>query len=968
MRLKHYLILFSLILFMQEIILPQSIIILTSDRQLDDLQDPDKKIDMSLGLEKNINSLRGVCEAAKQRKETTLTIAFDEFFRQYREQEGTERKLTPVMDEYINKLKSVSDFAKQYGLGIGLSLLSPLEIGPAFAKETGEYGRWVRYAAGLREPKSGKFEVQLWRELFWTNNKGKFALKLKGIKAYAFKEKDIANGRYTVVLPEDIHEIKSGVELEEWPDTTVIPKWIPTSIKHDVSVPIRRVRIYSNGSEELKGYDRVFVMLEYETPEMDYFSPKALPFLKNVMKKYSDTGINLVSLYSDEMHLQQDWHYHNHHENGQFGNRYMTDNFAKRYSEKYGSEYRDMDKYMLYFLYGQKSYNRSPYAILNSQYVMGETYEDISKTILFRDRYYKMLNNEVVDLFKGAKDYAESLFKCELLTLAHASWAESPTIDLWETGELSKQAYQYEYTPNFLWSNTVQQAAAACYDYFKWGEYLQPTGNDFAECGWSDRDYYGSAMAASIGILNKYPNAYAAFWGMPRVAERWKYSLVSAFGAAGTPTMDAITGHVHRDVDVLILYPMNLVAAEERFGSWITQYAYCNYITAEKLLEVGKITSDGKIEIAGRKFSTLISLFEITPAKGLLDFINDFNKAGGRLLWFGTPALMEGDGTNCLDKWENIFGVDYQPSAWMGQGAAGKIVDFENNFSKVPSQVILTDFLVDRIHPVTLRANSKVTATSDGMTLGSITNNGKGIACYFGFRPRDDQSASLGYETRTLFEILNAANAYPATGKFSGVNDNTEYVSRTTNYLTTRFPNGSTAIVTHYRTHREGWADGFSRDDAADSVVLLTNPMPSDKMELSNFKVNGHEIDFEGRQLCAFNKDVNGKLVSFEGHDCDRVEIDKTLYILSSKKQKMISWSPVTDTEMKDYNSLLKIWVDASGKINIPVTFTAKEVKFAKVDYGNISYLEKVSYQVKDNVLTIDVNPELSGRWIYICK
>jgi hypothetical protein len=968
MKFKYCLSLFLFVFLSQNASFSQSVIILTSDKQLDELQDPDKKIDMSTGFQKNIASLRDVCEAAKQRKETVLTIAFDEFFRQYRNQEGTERKLTPVMDEYIHKLKSVSDFAAKYGLGIGLSLLSPLEIGPAFAKETGDYGRWIRYSVGLRESETGKFEVQLWRELYWTNNKGKFALKLKGVKAFAFKEKDIANNRFTVVRPEDIQEIKTGVQIEEWPDTTVIPKWIPTSIKHDVSVPIQRVKIYSNGTEELKGYDRVFVMLEYETPEMDYFSPKALPYLKNVMKKYYDNGINLRSLYSDEMHLQQDWHYFNHHENGQFSNRYITDNFAKIYSEKYDAEYRDMDKYMLYFMYGPKSYNRTPYAIINSQYVMGDTYEEISKTFLFRDRYYKMLNNQVVDVFKSAKDYADSLFRCEMPTLAHASWAESPTIDLWDTGKLNKQAYQYEYTPNFLWSNTVQQAAAGCYDYFKWGEYLQPTGNDFAECGWSDRDYYGSAMAASIGILNKYPDAYAAFWGMPRVAERWKYSLVSAFGDAGAPTMDAITGHVHRDVDVLILYPMNLVAAEERFGSWITQYAYCNYITAEKLLEVGKITPDGKIDIAGRKFSTLISLFEITPAKGLLDFIDSFNKAGGKLLWFGTPPLLEGDGKKCLDKWENIFGVDYEPSVWMGQGAAGKIVTFENKFKSVPSQVILTDFIVDRIHPIKLRTEVQLAATIDGMTVGSTRNNGKGIACYFGFRPRDDQSSSLGYESRTLFEILNAAGAYPATGKFTKANDNTEYVSRTTNYLTTRFPNGTTAIVTHYRTHREDWADGFSRDDVADSIALLTNPMPSDTMILDHFKVNGHEINYEGKQLCAFNLDSKGKLISFEGHQCDRVEIDKTFYLLSSRKQNMISWTPASEIEMKDYNAIMKIWIDAEGNVDIPLTASVKSLKFAKVEYGNLSYLKNVNYKVKENTLSLDGNSELNGRWIYICK
>lgn len=76
-------------------------------------------------------------------------------------------------------------------------------------------------------------------------------------------------------------------------------------------------------------------------------------------------------------------------------------------------------------------------------------------------------------------------------------------------------------------------------------------------------------------------------------------------------------------------------------------------------------------------------------------------------------------------------------------------------------------------------------------------------------RPRDDQSQSLGYETRTLFEVLNAVGAYPATGKFAGVNDNPSYVSRTTDYFATSFPNGATAVVKHYRTHPESWPGGF---------------------------------------------------------------------------------------------------------------------------------------------------------------
>ena len=58
-------------------------IILTSDQQLDDLVDPDKKIDLSTGYTKRYGSLREICEYGKERGDHILTIAFDEFFRQW---------------------------------------------------------------------------------------------------------------------------------------------------------------------------------------------------------------------------------------------------------------------------------------------------------------------------------------------------------------------------------------------------------------------------------------------------------------------------------------------------------------------------------------------------------------------------------------------------------------------------------------------------------------------------------------------------------------------------------------------------------------------------------------------------------------------------------------------------------------------------------------------------------------------
>ncbi len=946
---------------------PAATIILTSDQQLADLQDPDKKIDLSTGYTKVFASLREICEDARKKGDRSLVIAFDEFFRQYRTQAGTIRRLTPDMDEYVGKIRKISEFAAHYGMGIGLSLLSPLDIGQGFVNRTGQSGRWLHYAVGIRDARTGQFNVQLWRELYWTNNKGKIPLRLSGVKAFAFREKTIAGGIYSVVKPEDIHAITKGVKIEFYDTTSIIPAWEPSSLASDVKLPIQRVNIRGGETDEWMGCDRVFVELEYETPEMDYFSPEVPGFLNNMLEKFYRAGINLTSLYSDEMHIQQDWYYFNHHDNGQLSVRYMTPSMASAYASKYGSEYADMDKYMLYFVYGPKLVLNSPQAALNTQYVMGESPEDIHRTILMRDRYYKLLNNRVVDIFVAAKKFAESLYKRELHNGAHASWAESPTIDLWNTGNLKLEAYQYEYTPNFLWSNTVQQAAAACYDYFKWGDYLQPTGNDFAECGWGDRNYYGAALSASIGILNKYPNAYAAFWGMPdRVAVR-KQAVNSAFGGSATPTIREITGNLHRDVNVLILYPMSLVAAEERFGSWITQYAYANYITAEKLLEVGKLNPDGSLEVAGRKFSTLVSLFEIVPQPELLDLMSKMAHSGGRIIWFGPPPVIDGNGLPCNAQWNNLFGVDFKPEAYPGQMAPGKKVTMNGPFSQVPSQTILTDFIVDHVYPVSLLPGTEKVAEVDGLTVGAARKSGQGNLYFFGFRPRDDQSASLGYETSTLFGILAASGAYPTTGKFTGTNDNTEFLSRTTDYLTTRFPNGSTVIVRHYRTHRENWLDGFSRNDSLDAIALKENPLPSDQIQLNDFRVNGHSLTYSGSLITAFNTDDGGRLISFEGHQCNKVRVDGKEYILSDQPQPTIVWTPASTQEQKTLKALVKIYVEGEGMIDIPLLEGISQVKALLADGKSQKAGKSVPCSVRKGTVTLRITKEQSGKWIYLC-
>jgi len=435
------------------------------------LADPDKKVNLGFGKRPHEMSLRQICEQAKAAGHRTLIIAFDHFFSQYRSgQENQPRRLTPDKPEYVGLIAAISRFIQTYGLGLELSLLTPLEIGPAYVAETREQGVWMHYRKGVRDPETGSYSVQLWRQTRWANNKGHVDIIDGGVRVFAFSEKPLHGSPYLYVDPNGIVEITDTAQVEIWPGTKQPSQAV-------------RIRVHGTGIAGAPGLNRVLVVQIYKTPEMDYFSEQALPYLKKLVDRYVDAGVKLNGLYSDEMHIQQDWSYHNHHDHGELAVRYVSDGLAARFAGLYGEQYRDFAKYLIYFTYGQEDCASDLRAKARLMHVFGPTPEDIRATALFRSRYYKLLQDGVVDLFTQAKHYLERRIGHRLEARAHATWAESPTCDRWDYGET-----KYEYTPGFVWSNTVQQAAAACHDYFKWGDFLTGNGNDHAEGGCSGGD------------------------------------------------------------------------------------------------------------------------------------------------------------------------------------------------------------------------------------------------------------------------------------------------------------------------------------------------------------------------------------------------------------------------------------------------------------------------------------------------
>jgi hypothetical protein len=514
----------------------------------------------------------------------------------------------------------------------------------------------------------------------------------------------------------------------------------------------------------------------------------------------------------------------------------------------------------------------------------------------------------------------------------------------------------------------VHQAAAACYDYFKWGEFLTGGGNDHAECGWLDRNYLGLALACSTGIVNDVPYSYAYHWGMPDVIGRRRLDLMNAYGVSGEPWFGMVQEMQHRDVDVLMLYPLDLVAVDQRFGSWTHQYGYANLISQAKLLERGTVC-DGAIVLGGRRFTTLVATFEPFPDARLLEMLASLAQGGGRVIWSGPPPLLTATGDPVPESWESLFGCGATSSQELGKMAAGMEVVFEGALEGIAPQTILTHLVPDRIYPVTARSGGAVVARVKGQVVGvQRCFPGGGSATFLGFRSRDDQSRSLGHDQRTFFEILHALGAYPGTGAFGELNDNTEYLSRTGPYLACRFPNGAIAVSPHLREVEECWPGGFARDEAEDNAALKDVILPSRTVALHDARINGHCVDYEGQGAMAFRLNAHGELLAFAGSGASQITVDGRRTVFADVSDVEVAWAPVSEARRVPDGALLQIRVRGEGRVRIPVPDLPCALTLVAEASHPGSRGEQITCSSDSGILAFTVSPSLSGRWLYALK
>ena len=345
---------------------------------------------------------------------------------------------------------------------------------------------------------------------------------------------------------------------------------------------------------------------------------------------------------------------------------------------------------------------------------------------------------------------------------------------------------------------------------------------------------------------------------------------------------------------------------------------------------------------------------------------------GGRVVWSGTVPVITSEGTDALAAWSSLFGVEYQPRHWEGLPVPGQQIRFEGTLQDVPPQIVLTHFLVDHVYPVSNVRDAEVIARVGRHVIGTHRKfTGGGSATFLGFRPLDNQSASLGYDARTWFDILNTIGAYPpspgATVNDSTVNDNTEYLSRTGDYIVCRFPNGAITIANHLKATEEHWWDGgFARNAERDAKYLEENPLPPDTISLKDFRVNGHTVRYEGNQILAFRVNSAGQLIGFCGHNTAGLSVNGQTYVFAETPMPTLLFTPVPEIRRVANGAVLELIVHATGKVRVPFYETQAPVQIFTQGSTPGSKGREVPFQREENALVLDVTPDFAGQLLWV--
>ena len=467
------------------------------------------------------------------------------------------------------------------------------------------------------------------------------------------------------------------------------------------------------------------------------------------------------------------------------------------------------------------------------------------------------------------------------------------------------------------------------------------------------------APACSTGILNDVPYSYCAHWGMPGAISQ----LVQCTPEYHAPPAHPITawyryGAPGRGIDAV---PARPCAVNDRRSS-DDQHGYANPVTRDP-------AAKGRVEngaILRRRFTTLATLFEPFPDPALFDMMQQLAEQGGRVIWSGPPPVVNRKGEPAQDAWRALTGAAYAPTPEDGLILPGRTVAFSGILAGVPEMTVLTDLLPDRVYPVAPGLDTESVARIGKHIVGTHRNVGAGTVTVLGFRPRDDQSKSLGYEARSWFEVLNRLGAYPSTGVFPEVNDNTEYLSRTTDYLCCRFPNGAVAVAPHLRELEEGWPGGFARKAEDDAKILEGLTLPDGGIHLAGFKINGKEITYDGSHALTFRTDAANELVAFAGCGAQSITVNGKATPFADRVMPLVAWAPVREDRRVPGGAALMLFYQGEGELRIPVPGMQTLAAVHAEGPTPGSRGEALTARLENGQLVVNGEAKFANRWIYV--
>ncbi len=891
------------------------------------------------------DTLRARIKSAKEANTEILQISYDFFFG------GSVRTLFPDSEKTVQAYKVIYDLAKEYGLKFSASISNPLDLGGGYVKNHSEVGYSWHYHEG-RIDENGFYDVPMTMQTQWSNNKGPVRLKLDRIVAYAFHEERVGNSSYFYVNPDEILDISATAKLEEVASEE-------TSKRGNCSIA---VRVRGKWEDHKPGYDRVLTVLVYRTQEIDYFADGALDYMKGIIDLHADAGITYQGFYSDEMHIQFDWDSNVHFASTEVTTRYLTPNLAKRYAALYGSEFEDFGKYLVYFSYHQHDFCKDQ-RDLPAQHIMLPGEEGVYKTWLFRKHYFELLNDVVVGLCSDVKKYTEKKFNNPVTAHGHATWKESPTLDKnypemkWYSLRRDDLFSRYDYHPAYVASSSIIEAVAGCYDYFRWNDYFTGGGTDHAEHGYSDRNYYTQAFGCSLRDLNETKDGYAGGWGSPEPIIERMNAVGRTYGNGGFRGMTVdrfVQNAKSRLTDVLAVYPLDLIYSEERFGSWMVQYGYCNYITEMKLLEHAKVV-DGALEVYGNRYRALVFMYQSFVGQKTLDLLKEFLSQGGRVLWMATPPVKQWDTYTIPVDWQNLFGVKPNSELYKGQTAQDEYIHFAESVGTADMK-IPTDFLPDFVYDVAAVDAAPIAWLGEKAVGFEKTYPGGGKAVYLAFRARDDQSKSMGSDISTLFDVLCYMGAYSdATG---------EKISRPegARYVVNRFPNGAVSLAPHYRTFSECWPGLYGRDPKQDEEYLQGRELPSTEISLCDKEIFDTKVSYFGTGTLSYNL-CDGKLYGFAGNG-GRIFLNGISYNIAAPGSDC--GFAYLSKEHLDVKKAAVVRYAAAGRVTIPNSLNMTAPKAAVCKLNLLEPEREIPVDVSEENLSVVFDTASTGKWILI--